>query len=174
MNYIKLCTIGFFLNIVFCGCTQNKISKHLAKLKEENFQIYLDGWAIDKQISIFEEEYFCLSKMEQDTFFKCVFSYFPIVNKYKVDIFAKSYIENGVYHEMSLQNNDTLYYFTCNKNINALKNGDFVEMKEKDFKLGWYYYLYTHGKFNWKQTQFFEQNMDSLIQLKGSNFPVLP
>lgn len=174
MNYIRLCTIGFFLSITFCGCTQNKIFKHLTKLKEENFQIHLNEWTINKQMLTSEEEYFSLGKIEKDTFFKCVFSYFPMVDKYNVDVFAKSYVENGVYHEMSLQNNDTLYYFTCNKNINALKDGDFIKMKEKDFELGWYYYLYTHGKFNLKQTEFFEQNRDSLIQLKGSNLPILP
>ena len=174
MNYLRVCAIGFLISTSFCGCVQDEISKHLTKLRKENFRIYLNGWTIKNHVLTPDLEYFSLSKIERDTFYKCVFNHFPKVDKYKVDLFAMSYVENGVYHEMSLQNNDTLYYFTCNKNINALKDGDFIKMKEKDFELGWYYYLYTHGKFNLKQAEFFEQNRDSLIQLKGSNLPILP
>jgi len=173
MNYIKLCVIGFFISTVFSGCAQDKIDNHLIKLRKKNTQIHLNGWTIEKQVLTSEEEYFSLGKVEKDTFYKCVFTYFPIVNKYNVDLFAKSYVENGIYHEISLHNNDTLYYFTSKKSSNSLKNGDFIKMEDRNFKLGWYYYLYKHGELNMKQKQFFEQNKDSLIQLRGNNLPYL-
>ena len=174
MNFTKLFTIGFILSSILFACGQDSISKHLSLLQKENSKIKLTGWSVKQEHSSDIEEYYCLIKQERDTFHLLTFSYFPNVKKYKLEDYIESYVDRGVYHELSLLNNDTLYYYTAKKNSNSLKNDELVKIDELDFKLGWYYYLYTHGKYNWEQKEYFESNRDSLVQIKGTNLPQLP
>jgi len=120
------------------------------------------------------EEYNCLSKSERDTLYLLMFSYFPEPKLYKCEDYIKSYIDEGVYHELSLLNKDTLYYFTAKRDVNPFKNDDLIKREEQNFKVGLYYYLYKHGKYNWRQMEFYKSNKDSLIRIRGNRLPELP
>ncbi|MFO7790106.1 MAG: hypothetical protein R6V32_06005, partial [Bacteroidales bacterium] len=93
---------------------------------------------------------------------------------YTVNDLIKSYTTDNMYFEMVLFNEDTLYFYSCNKNILSKDPGTPIDLNNLNFKFGKYYYLYSKGKFNLGQKHYFENNKDSLIKVKGNNIPDLP
>ena len=173
-NFIKLFIAGFILSNILFSCDQEKLSKHLVNLRKLNHKIQQNDWIVKQQYSTDLEEYFCITKEKDNAYYMLTFSYFPKVNKYKHENYIKAFVEEDLYHELSLINNDTLYHFTAHKNNNVLKDNSSLKLEELNFISGWYYYLYIHGNYSWEQKEYFESNRDSLIKIKGGNLPPLP
>lgn len=174
MKYIKLCVIGFILSHISCVSEQDILSKHLSHLVKVNSKISLDEWQVRQHYSTEMDDYYCLSRPERDTLYLLMFSYFPKSKLYKCESYIKSYINEGVYHELSLLNKDTLYYFTAKRNVNPFVNDDLIRREEQNFKVGLYYFLSKQGKYNWRQMEFYESHKDSLMRIKGNRLPQLP
>ena len=182
MDYLKLCTIEYFskiflLIILLTGCkSDDNLKNHIANLEELNNQIDSKGWKIIQNTETDYEQYFFSKKQIRDTSYSLGFSYFK--NKgngfYHMGDYVKSYYTDNYYYEMALLNSDTLYLFNYKKNIMINKPGYSLKYKNMNFIMGKYYYMYTHGKLNWGQKEYFENFKDSLIKTTGNDLPELP
>jgi hypothetical protein len=80
--------------------------------------------------------------------------------------YYKRYIKEGWQHILSFdKGGDTLYHYKA----------ELYERLLKFFIRGEYYYRYQFNEFDdLNERKFFEQNMDSLTRLQGTNLPPLP
>ena len=182
MTYIKRCIIESSSKIVLLsiflliGCTTNNLESHLKEIQKENSQIDVKGWDVIKNSTTDIETYYSLRKQIGDTTYTLSFSYFNNGNKkfYKIDDYIKSYNVNDSTYEMALLDNDTLYFFKCNSSALNKAPGIPVEFNNLKFELGKYYYMYKRGRLNWGQKEYFENNRDSLIRIRGNDLPDIP
>jgi len=179
MTYIKQYTRGFLskflLGIIsFWGCNSDSVERHLSYIHNENDMIPLNGWET-KQKSIIENEYFfSLEKQDIDTTYYLSFYYLNNKNKYFIDDLIKSFNSDSLYHEMAIDQKDTLYYFVSKKEPGFNIPNDSMVFASKVFVIGKYYYLYKSGNLNWSQKEYFKDNKDSLMRIRGDLLPPLP
>ena len=173
MKFPKLITV-LICSVSLLAFIQTDLQKHIKNIAKINHLVKNENWHIKQEFKTETDEYYLLHKEIKDTLYVLSFSYFPYVNNYKHERYLKSFVKNNCYHEYSLCNKDTLYYFTSNSNSNPNKTGHAIYLKNMIFHKGWYYYLYSTGHYNPNQKLYFERHKDSLIQLKGSNLPELP
>lgn len=166
MKYISKLAVIIF---VFSGC--NYTQKHLSHIKRINSSVDINGWKVYQKINMGNEDYYHLKKMSGDTIFQLSFSYFrdSLNSAYHIDNYTKVYKDNGYFYQVALQNQDTLYSFRTNVDI----RNEQTDLENMEFSTGKYFFMYKMGKLNWGQRQFFENNRDSLIRVKGNCLPML-
>lgn len=167
MRYIgSLILVLFFL----AGC--NHPTKHLEHINKINGSIDVEGWEVCQSLNMGDEEFFSLKKRCCDTIFHLSFSRIVdnTISTYYIDNFYKVFKADDYYHQIALQNLDTLYSFRTRYDLSK----NLPEIKNMEFSTGKYFFLYKMNKLTWEQRKFFEANKDSLIQVKGDHLPPLP
>ena len=167
---------GFLLFILLIGCKSNELKTHLLALNKINSHIDLGDWKLIQKIeyNTYNEE-FVLEKLINDTSYILCFSYLKEDSiSYYIQRFIKSYSSKGFYYEMSLSENDTLYFFKFKKTNKMEKPGFYTDINLLDFSFGKYYYMHEHSMLNMGQDDYFEKHKDSLIKVKGNNILELP
>lgn len=167
---------SFLLFILLIGCKSNELKTHLLVLKKTNTYIDLDNWKLIQKIEYnSKHKDFVLEKQKKDTSFILCFSYLKEDSiSYYIQRFIKSYSSKGFYYEMSLSENDTLYFFKFKKTNKMEKPGFYTDINLLDFSFGKYYYMHEHSMFNMGQDDYFQKHKDSLIKIKGNNILELP
>lgn len=174
MTYTSRCTIGFMIAVFISsfGCKSGEhIERHLQNLNAINSNISTGKWSVFDGFVDEHEEHFELERQKADTSYFLAFSYFPISEKYIFDGFYQSFIADGHYHEMSIHNNDTMYYFVSTVEQNKRQVFSF---EDRHFIVGKYYFLNQDGWLNEKQMEYFELHKDSLIKVRGNEIADLP
>lgn len=173
---VSLNKIVLLVFLIFNGCTSSTLESYLKEIQKENSQIDIKGWDVVKKSTTDVEIYYSLQKKIRDTTYSLSFSYFGNGSErfFTVDDYIKSYTVNDSTYEMALSNNDTLYFFKCNSTFLNNAPGIPVEFSNLNFVKGKYYYMYKRGCLNWGQKDFFENNLDSLIRIRGNDLPELP
>jgi hypothetical protein len=182
MTYLNILKIKSFSKIVLLsifllhGCTSINLKSHLKELQKENSQINIKNWDVIQNYSNGVETFYNLQKQIVDTTYFFQFSHFKDGNKnsYITDDFVKSYSVNNSYYEMSLLNNDTLYFFKCNSDSLNENSAGYHKINNLNFVIGKYYFMYRRFRLNSEQSDYFENNMDSLTKIRGNDLPKLP
>lgn len=166
MKYLSKIIVISFL-VVSC----NYPTKHLKKLNEMDKGIEIHGWSVLQVTDFGNETFYSLMKNDEDTVLQLSFSFFSdsLYGVYYVDNFSKIYTENEYFYQIALQDQDTLYAFRTKSNI--MKKPTTLDKME--FSTGKYFFMYKMGKLNLGQRKFFENNKDSLTQVKGNTLPIL-
>lgn len=157
------------------SCSDHTIEEHLIQLNKINNQIDTDDWQVTLNAHSETESFFGLRKQVSDTIISLGFSCLRKDSGiyYIIDGFTKSFENDDLYHEWSMYNYDTLYFF---RRRIGLKNDSvhLVPIDSLDFTVGKYYYLYLHNGVNLAQQQYFMVHKDSLLKIRGNNLPNLP
>lgn len=179
MIYTKQYTIGFLselilITILLGGCNSDCVEHHLTSIHEINNMIPINGWKTKQKSVIGNEYFFSLEKQVVDTTYYFNFYFLKDENKYYIDDLKKSFNCDSLYHEMAIDNKDTLYHFVSKRNPDFNIPNDSMVYFDRLFITGKYYYMYKNGKLKWGQKEFFEDNKDSLVKIRGDLLPPLP
>lgn len=168
--------------IVLCSCQSKDLEKHLVEVNKVNSCIDCKmDWEVVQHYKLntvhlpYSEIYYGLECSQNDTLYMFSFTFFEKENNlgfYHVsDLILSCFLEDE-YIEMSILNEDTLYYFTTT-DIEAAKDPSRpISLDNMEFVVGKYYYLYDRGFMNAKQREYFENNRDSLVCLRGDNLTI--
>ncbi len=156
--------------LILLGCSNKVPKKDLKQLQKQNSQIVAtDDWYYTFYMDDDNAKHCGAELKKEDTTYYFEYSFIEKTNQYYLSGFYKSYTTpEGIYHQMELLNNDTIYAFHCKKK-NALIFSNYI------FSTGKYYYMIKYGiNINPKQYHFYQQHKDSLIHVKGNDLPPLP
>jgi len=169
----KLLSLILFYLLISCNSFDYEF--HLEELHQLNSSIDKKGWEMVKRYKFKDENAYILSKKISDTTYLLSFSYFKI-SKYKkdtsfyfIDYYKKNYNDSNFFHELCIQNRDTLYFFKY-----PLKFYPTNSFDKMIFISGKYFYMNKYGKLNSQQREYFDIHKDSLIKIKGNDLPQLP
>ena len=172
LNNYFLILMSFLL---FSSCSENEIDKHLSQLHKINFQVDTTGWNVKQSAKTEREAFFSLEKRDGDTLLSLSFSNFRKNNRlyYIIDGFSKSFVKDEVYFEWSVQNFDTIYYYS-RRNTNNSNELQHFPIDSLNFEFGKYYFLDRYGRHTMGQQQFFLNHKDSLLKIRGNVLVPLP
>ncbi len=163
--------INVFCFAFFISCNNQVPKKDLKELQKQNSQVIVtDKWIYSFSSNSKEDRYCGAQFQKKDTTYYFEYRFSKHTKKYYIHDFIKSYTEKGIYYEMELFNNDTLYSFHRNT-----EDSRAWLFNNKIFSTGKYYYMVKNGiDMNPKKHKFYLQHKDSLIHVKGNNLPPLP
>ena len=161
----------------FYQCTSiGKLNSHLIELNKINSHISLSGWSLVQEFKWDFEYHYNLKRqggnISQWLNFMHVVS--PDTNYYHIFRCFEYYTIDDCFYQTSFINCDTLYSFIYKNPPENFCPGGYVHPDSLDYIVGKYYYMYKYGFLSIQQIEYFKENRDSLIRIRGNDLPELP
>jgi hypothetical protein len=164
--------VSFLLNN---SCSNIILNNYVKEVKKINNRVTLNDWSIYQKYTISDgTSFFYLKKNKNDTIYRLQFSYYKKNKEVNFLDYYISYCVNDDYYELSLVNDDTLYFYTCKNSDYDEGRGPFRNFDRMNFITGKYYFMCKFGKLYAEQRNYFENHKDSLTKIRGNDLPDLP
>lgn len=157
MKYFVSISLVFFL-----GCNKTDYYNHLKKLESKIKNFDHRNWELKFNRETKNDIDLRFIRQDSNREEKIHFVYYKKLDKYEIIDYKIKY-SDSIYHYFIKMNFDTLYHYRINK-----------DSEEKEFISGKYYWLFEQGEFDRNQMDFFVNNFDSLVKVKGDSIRFLP
>lgn len=171
---MKSALFGYLIILLFifglfgCNKMNQQLGEHLSDLNEKEsckIETSLNRWHIKHFYEDQKLEEYRLYRKNADTIIEISFIFNKNSNKYEnIDLNKFFYSKDDSFYYSIHLNCDTLYIYRQRS----------LSSSGKEFLIGKYYYLYKFNHLNSGQKVYFEEHMDSLINVKGNDLPKLP
>lgn len=156
--------LAFLIVGLLLSCNPNlrMIEDHLVYLRKFVFIPEIASWEILEYIGK-QNNRIAIQTTYSDTTYLLKYLTYEDIPK-QLDTFWKTFRSNGFYYRIVLNYNDTIYFYRSHDS----------SFKDKEFIIGKYKYQVNHMELSESQLNYYHQNMDSLLGLRGDTLPELP